>query len=134
MSLQAAWVQKRGYDLGTKCRAYKPGILVYRYYPPLKKHKLFGSWDGPYEVVRQLSETTLLLRSSKGKDIPWHIDLLKPVRGYQAPKLVKIRGLAESLPHTEGNLPLVTDTLKGPDNGLRRSGRTTKPPQRYGLS
>ena len=122
--LSTAVVQKRNYDLGTKARFFQPGTWVYRYYPPIKQHKLCGSWDGPFEVIKQLSGSTFLIRNEKGKELNWHGDLLKPVKGPGAPKQVKIHDPTMTLPMTEEISRQVADRLSitNPE-GLRRSQR-----------
>ena len=127
----AAKLQKRSYDIGTKLRDYPIGSEVYRFYPPRKQNKLCGVWDGPFEVLKHVSGTTLLLKSPSGKELLWHADLLKPIQGPSSPTLVKLRGIPEAQSH-EKTRERIKETLTANQTGLRRSARSAQPPKRLG--
>ena len=62
----ANW-QKTGYDTGLKKRQFNVGDRVLRYHQPLANIKLAANWDGPFTVTQVISDTTVLIRSDKGK-------------------------------------------------------------------
>ena len=74
-------LQKIGYDTGLKDRRFKVGDLVARYSTPQSKVKILYDWEGPFEVVTVVSETTVVIRSTKGKLYKSHVARLKPWLG-----------------------------------------------------
>ena len=61
----ARW-QKTGYDTGLKSRFFKVGDKVIRMHEPLKKLKVVSNWDGPFVVIRVISECTVVIRFFDG--------------------------------------------------------------------
>lgn len=74
--------QKRYYDIKLKPRAFPPGDLVWRWYPPKAQQKLGSGWNRPYTVVRKLPDITYEIEhSSTGKTYVVHVDHLKKLIG-----------------------------------------------------
>ena len=78
---KAAVHQKKGYDSGLKYRRYSVGEKVVRLYAPAANRKLQSDWDGPFEVYRVISETTVIIRSIQGALYKSHVDRLRPWLG-----------------------------------------------------
>ena len=76
-----AKLQKVGYDTGLKDRRFNVGDLVVRYSTPQSQHKALFNWDGPHEITRVVSETTVIIRSTHGKLYKSHVARLRPWLG-----------------------------------------------------
>ena len=72
--------QKRDFDKRVRPKAFSPGDLVYRYFPPKANKKLGPKWDGPYVVLRNIGGTTYELKTTQGI-VRWHVDYLKAAYG-----------------------------------------------------
>ena len=62
--------QKDAYDKGVKHTVYQPGDLVLRYTPQLRPgeaSKFHRQWDGPFEIVSQVTEVTYCVRKVAGR-------------------------------------------------------------------
>ena len=62
--------QKDAYDKGVKHTVYQAGDLVLRYTPQLKPGeagKFHRQWEGPYEIVTQITEVTYRVRKVEGR-------------------------------------------------------------------
>lgn len=70
---------KSYYDRNTRPRTYREGdkVLVLR---PTRANKLQVHWDGPFTVLRQLSDTTYMVefRGRKKEVRTYHTNLMKP--------------------------------------------------------
>ena len=76
----ARW-QKVGYDTGLKYRQHKVGDWVTRQHEPIRNKKLRYDYDGPWQVIRVISETTCVIRNKRGKPQTSHVDRLRPYKG-----------------------------------------------------
>ena len=76
----ARW-QKTGYDTGLKSRTFQEGDLVTRMHNPIKGKKLKANHDGPWKIIRIISDTTCIIRTRKRKAQKSHVDRLRPWRG-----------------------------------------------------
>ena len=62
--------QKDAYDKGVKHTVYHPGDLVLRYTPQVKPgeaRKFHRQWQGPFEIVKQVTEVTYLVKKVGGR-------------------------------------------------------------------
>ena len=92
----AASRQKHNYERGLKPRQFEKGNWVWRWYPPAAGVKFGLGWVGPYLVVRCITRLEYVIQKSKdGKQVPVHVDDLKPFVGQNHPK----SWLNEDLPH-----------------------------------
>ena len=77
--------QKRNYDRHAREKGLTEGQLVWLYNPAKKKNlspKLQLRWEGPWIVVKRLSDVTVRIRQrTGGKPRVVHVDRLKPYEG-----------------------------------------------------
>lgn len=76
----AKW-QKIGYDTGLKPRRFNLGDHVVRYHEPLVNIKLAYNWDGPYTIHEIVSESTVIIQSTHGRQYKSNVDRLRPWLG-----------------------------------------------------
>ena len=76
----AVW-QKTGFDTGLKPRHWTVGDEVIRIHQPLVNLKLAKNWDGPFTVIRVISDTTVIIRSLIGRLYKSHVARLRAWRG-----------------------------------------------------
>ena len=76
----AKW-QKVGYDTNLKERRYRVGDLVARYHEPLVGIKLCDNWDGPWRITQRISDSTVLMRDTYGRNQKSNVARLKPWKG-----------------------------------------------------
>ena len=78
--------QKDAYDKGVKHTVYQPGDLVLRYTPQLKLgegSKFHRQWQGPYEIVKQVTEVTYLVKKVQGHSRRSRVVHFNNLRFYQ---------------------------------------------------
>ncbi len=86
-----ATMHERG---GLKIRTYRPGQRVWRYYPPVANTKLKEDWTGPYEILQQHNNNTVVMAPlSNGqvviaKKMTVHVTCLKPVEYTRAGEIL----------------------------------------------
>ena len=76
----ANW-QKVGYDTGLKNRFFRVGDSVLRLHEPLSNLKLASNWDGPFTITRVVSESTVVIRSAKGRLYKSNVARLREWKG-----------------------------------------------------
>ena len=103
--------QKEEYDRTTKLRKFEPGDMVLIRIPGLAA-KLEDSWDGPYEVLKSLSDVNYQVSIPKfcGKTKILHMNNLKPWVE-QTGKGLRIIAVAEDVMTEEEKLKLVGEPL-----------------------
>ena len=99
----AQW-QKVGYDTNLKRRVFQLGDRVIRYHEPLANLKLVSTWDGPFTIVRIISETTVVMESLNGRLYKSNVARLRPWKG---------RELSGETGETAKAVLLNPDRLKG---------------------
>ena len=62
---KAAQRQKRNYDTKYGPKKFEAGIWVWYWYPPKARGKLNHGWDGPYMVIKVISEVLVQIQKSK---------------------------------------------------------------------
>ena len=86
-SLQAAHCrQKDCYDMGVKHMVFQTGDLVLRYTPQLKlgeANKFYRQWEGPFEVVEQVTDVTYLVKKVRGRSRRSQVVHFNNLRLYQ---------------------------------------------------
>ena len=78
--------QKDAYDKGMKHTVYQPGDLVLRYTPQLKLgegSKFHRQWQGPYEIVKQVTKVTYLVKKVQGHSRRSRVVHFSNLRFYQ---------------------------------------------------
>ena len=136
---------KRSYDHRLHHKPYTRGDAVWLHNKQRKKGKspkLSRSWDGPYLILKKISDMVYRIqKSSKSKPKVVHYDRLKPYHGSSAPSWLKDPPLSSaprdpqptSQPGStgttakEGVAPYEA-VLHQSTRPLRRSGRKTSPP------
>ena len=81
----AKW-QKVGYDTKLKVRRYQVGDLVARYHEPLVGIKLSDNWDGPWRITQRISDDTVLMGDTYGRNQKSNVARLKPWKGREYSK------------------------------------------------
>ncbi|CAC5387032.1 unnamed protein product [Mytilus coruscus] len=83
---QAAQRQKSYYDRGLKVRKSEPNCWVWRWYPPKVNQTLGLGWNGPYLVIKKITDVTYKIqKTEQTKSIIVHVDHLKPYLGKNEP-------------------------------------------------
>ena len=62
--------QKDAYDKGVRHMVFEAGDLVLRYDPqlePAEANKFHRQWEGPYEIVEQVTDVTNLVKKARGR-------------------------------------------------------------------
>ncbi len=78
--------QKNNYDQGLKPRAFQVGNFVWRWYPPQAKQKFGLGWQGPYLVIKTISNLTYSVQKAANSPVVnVHVDHLIPYRGNALP-------------------------------------------------
>ena len=70
---------KKYYDRRQKAVSFKPGDLVYVYWPESgdgKAKKLLPKWRGPFKVINRMSDVVYRVRNDN-QNIPVHVQRLK---------------------------------------------------------
>ena len=70
-----------GYDTNLKVRRFAVGDLVARYHEPLVGIKLRDNWDGPWRITQRVSDDTVLMRDTFGRNQKSNVARLKPWKG-----------------------------------------------------
>jgi len=165
--------QKELYDQKTKGAPFKTDDLVWLFCPAVprgKPRKFHCPWQGPYRVVKPISEVLYQIspQGSKRKQMIVHFDRLKPYHARQMPRdipdrsesstseesgheadaeetdddtYVILQDDSQSHSPSASTVPGETDSSEGlatPDpaeeqTSLRRSTRSSRPPERYGV-
>ncbi|MEW8545935.1 MAG: hypothetical protein AB2693_20630, partial [Candidatus Thiodiazotropha sp.] len=82
----AARRQKYYHDLTSSENDFQVGKFVWRFYPPLADQKVEIDWDGPYLVIKKISELTYTIQKSPtSRQINVHVDHIKAYRGDNSP-------------------------------------------------
>ena len=111
---KAAERQKVGYDTGLKQRRYSVGEQVVRYHTPQAAIKLAPNWDGPFTVDTVVSESTLILRSARGRLYKSNVDRIRRWYGVELSQTVE---LLQPQYDDDAMEPCLTDTgVKAKDN------------------
>ena len=97
--------QKVGYDTGLKIRRFVVGEQVVRYHTPQAAIKLAPNWDGPYLIDTVISETTVLLRSARGRLYKSNVDRIRRWYGVELSQTVDMLQ-----PCCDDTHPSLTDT------------------------
>lgn len=83
--------QKRHYDQNVRLVEYQEGDVVWKYNPAKtrgRSFKLTRPWQGPFVIVKKLSDVTFRIRASpRGKPQIIHADRIKPCIGQKASDL-----------------------------------------------
>ena len=82
--------QKVGYDTGLKLRRFVVGEQVVRYHTPQATIKLAPNWDRPYTIDTVISETTVLLRSARGRLYKSNVDRIRRWYGVELSQTVDL--------------------------------------------
>ena len=123
----AKW-QKVGYDTGLKSRIFRVGDMVMRFHEPLHHIKLASNWDGPFIVVRIVSQTTVVIESSIGRFYKSNVSRLRPWKGRDMPPVTDDDVLPS--PSLPVNIPVVVKGLKrGRGRPLGSKGKKGKKPK-----
>ena len=126
----AALKQQTGYNNRLMYREYSPGDLVYYYYPVKYKKtskEAYFRWQGPYVVVKRLSETVYLIQmNARSKALVVNHDKLKPARTRETIDTSWVHALKQD--------ELSQEVSAEEAESLRPKAprRQIKPPQRYG--
>ena len=82
----AARRQKYYHDLTSSENNFQIGTFVWRFYPPLADQKVEVDWDGPYLIVKNISDLTYTIQKSPtSRQINVHVDHLKAYLGEYGP-------------------------------------------------
>ena len=74
--------QKRLYNRNSGLPTFKAGDSVWRYYPPTAKQKLGKKWQGPFLVVKRITDLTYRIqKTERQKSLVVHVDHLKIYEG-----------------------------------------------------
>ena len=83
----AAQRQKFYYDRGTSERQFQVGTFVWRIYPPLAEQKVEVDWDGPFLVVKKISDLTYKIQKSPtSRKFNVNVNHLKSYMGENSPR------------------------------------------------
>ena len=83
---KAAISQRKHHDTRVVERSYEPGSTVFR--RALQPHKLCSPWEGPFVVMRGVSDVVYII-AGKAKTYAIHHDRLKPYESEQLPEWAK---------------------------------------------
>ena len=104
---KAAERQKVGYDTGLKQRRYSVGEQVVRYHTPQAAIKLAPNWDGPFTIDTVVSESTVILRSARGRLYKSNVDRIRRWYGVELSQTVE---LLQPQYNDDALEPCLTDT------------------------
>ena len=113
----ASW-QKLGYDVNLKPRFFRVGDEVLRLHDPLQQLKLSPNWDGPFTVVRIVSESTVVIKSKIGRLYKSNVARLRMWRGDE-------EAHSNALDDPDGGKPphlATTGAKKGPGRPRKNGG------------
>ena len=117
--------QKKHHDEKLKVRSFNVGDFVWRWSLPKSKQKLCLGWNGPYKIVRKLSDVTYEIGSIESESFKKKIVHVDHLKKYPSDTRSDERECASDLyPSSPLNEHFHYNT---------KSGREVKKPDRYGL-
>ena len=122
---KAANWQKVGYDTGLKFRRFEVGDKVIRLHEPLCNIKLANNWDGPYTVVKCISQATVLIQSEGGKIRTSNVARLRSWTGRDLTPVTEDEGIYSGEEEDITPEPIITKP-KGA-GGVKKAGRVVPP-------
>ncbi|XP_078361889.1 uncharacterized protein LOC144646225 [Oculina patagonica] len=99
--------QKDAYDKGVKHTVYQAGDLVLRFSPELKPgeaSKFHRQWEGPYKIVKQVTEVTYLVEKVGGRSRKSKVVHFNNLRLYERKSEgVSERAMTDAVRSSEGD-------------------------------
>ena len=146
--VEAAGIQKQGYDLQSKEQTFLIGDQVWLFCPTAGK--LDDRWEAGWEVTEVKGPVTICVKHNDGRRFRTvHVNRLRHRRGremesteayisnWEAPTVDhEFLESEEEFPHIAndpGSVELEQQQLEGTGSNLRRSGRNQRLPDRYGV-